>query len=418
MRLYEFEGKELLGNYGISVPKVIALCSSDNPVKIDALQTEGGMVKAQILGGKRGKAGGVVVCDSFDTIHNTVERLLKSQINSEDVKCVLIEEKIVTKSEHYLSITYDTNAREPVVIFSKMGGIDIEELADEYPELVIKQHINPLLGLQDWQARNIAVKAGFREKEILKIADIIIRAWRCFVKEDARLIEINPLAQMADGNFIALDARLELDDDAAFRHKDRNNYSPRAVGVGREPTVRELEVKAINAIDYRGTVKYLELDGDIAFMAAGGGGSITCMDALVAAGGYPSNYTEYSGNPSKEKVYALTKAILSKPGLNGMWIVGAVANFTRVDTTMEGVIEALAEIKPDFPIVVRRSGPFEKEGLQLLRNAAERFGLDMEIYGREIPMTSTAQILMDKVRIYKNKKKIFRDSVIETDNYL
>lgn len=389
MRLYEYEAKRLLEKQGIAVPKGY-VASSINEVH----NSDSGVVKAQVLSGRRGKAGAVKVCSSYEEIKEAASQLLNSEVNNEVVESVLIEDKVPALREFYAAVTYDTQAKMPVVLFSASGGMEIESQTN-----VAKKYINPLSGIQDWEARELAASAGLKEKQILTVAAIITKLYKCFAAEDARLAEINPLAETAEG-FVALDARIELDETAGFRHKDISY----ARAAKKKLTEREAAVKAANDQDYRGTVKYIELDGDIGFLAAGGGGSITCMDALINAGGRPSNYTEYSGNPPKEKVYELTRQILSKPGLNGLWIVGAIANFTRIDTTMEGVIEALLEVKPDFPIVVRRSGPFEKEGLGLLRNAAREHGLDMVVYGKEMPMTKSAKIIAEKAEKYKTKK--------------
>ncbi|MBI4896383.1 MAG: acetate--CoA ligase family protein [Candidatus Aenigmarchaeota archaeon] len=395
MRLYEFEGKELFRRYGIPVPHA-KLVDSAHADEIP----ESGVVKAQILAGKRGKAGAIKVCASKQEIKNAISSLMGKVILHEEIKSVLIEEKITIDEEIYMSIAYDNDTRGPVLILSKQGGIDVEELAQRSG--VVKKPINALTGLFDWQAREAAVEAGFKDKDIMKVAAFLVKLYTCFVQEDARLAEINPVAKDKEGNFIALDAVVDLDDDAGYKHKDRN-YKPRTVGIGREPTSREIAVKHANDADYRGTVKYLKLDGDIGFMAAGGGGSITCMDALESCGGKPSNYTEFSGNPSAEKLYELTKAILSKQNLSGLWIVGAIANFTRVDTTMDGITRALDELKPTIPIVVRRSGPFEQEGLAILRECAKRNHLNMELFGAETPMTATAKIIVEKSKNYKKK---------------
>ncbi len=393
MRLYEFESKDILRQYGIEIPKSLLLRSLED-LSSDAAGKK--VVKAQLLTvGSRGKFGAVKICSSFEEIRESASMLLHSTICNEPVHAVLLEERVEVLNEYYIGMAYDTDSKTPVAVLSKSGGVDVEKSRN-----FVKKEIDPALGIQDWLAREIAKEAGF-SSNIVKVADIIKKLYACFVKEDAKIVEINPLAETSDGRFVALDALIELDDDAGFRHKERS-LQPRTL-ANRLLTQRELAVKKINESDYRGTVKYMELDGDIAFLAAGGGGSITCMDALINCGGSASNYTEYSGNPPKEKVYELTKQMLSRPGLNGLWIVGAIANFTRVDETMQGIVDAIIEVKPKYPIVVRRSGPYEKEGLDILRTAAKAHGLDMTVYGKEMPMTKTAKILMDKVSVYKKK---------------
>lgn len=171
--------------------------------------------------------------------------------------------------------------------------------------------------------------------------------------------------------------------------------------LGRLPTERELDVKKIDEGEgyYRGTAgKYIEMEGDIAILFSGGGASIANMDALAKAGLQAANYTEYSGNPPREKVYQLAKIVLSKPGLKGLWIAGGVANFTNIAETFHGIVDALDELKPTYPIVVRRAGPFEEEGMRLMKECAERNNLKMQFFGKETSMSDTAEVLANSVR--------------------
>ena len=385
MKLHEFEGKELVSSYNIPVPNGTVISSLS-----DLHKAEGEVVKAQLLTVKaRGKLGAVKVLRDSNEAKKEVEKILNKKFLEEEAELVLIEERVNIKKEYYLGILYDTEKRMPVIVFSKQGGIDIEELAKKKPDEILKLHVDFSGNLAEGE-----IKKKFDVSS--EVVEIILNAWNCFLKEDLKLLEMNPLAETEAG-YKAIDVSIEIDDDASFRHKERNYQRKQTL------TEREKKVKEIDKTDYRGTVKYMELDGDIGFLAAGGGGSITCMDALLNAGGLPANYTEYSGNPSEEKVYHLTKQILSKK-LNGLWIVGAIANFTRMDTTMQGVIKALAEEKPKFPIVVRRSGPFEKEGIEILKQAAKQHNLDMTISGKEMPMTKSAAILVEKVREYRKRK--------------
>ena len=208
------------------------------------------------------------------------------------------------------------------------------------------------------------------------------------------MVEINPLARTTDNRWIAADAKIVLDEDAAFRHKDWESFEPRTM-LGRLSTEREIAVKKIDEGEnyYRGTAgKYIEMDGDIAVLFSGGGASIANMDALLNVGLKPANYTEYSGNPPREKVYQLTKIVLSKPGLRGLWVAGGVANFTDVAETFAGIIQALDEIKPSYPIVVRRAGPKEEDGMRLMKECAERNNLKMKLFGKEVSMSETAKV--------------------------
>ena len=195
---------------------------------------------------------------------------------------------------------------------------------------------------------------------------------------------------------MALDAKVSLDDDADFR---RSMTFPQRNLFGRPPTWAEIEARKIDEGDHRGTAGsvYYDLDGDIAVLAAGGGGSLVNMDALLACGGKPANYTEHSGNPSREKLKKLTKIILAKPGLAGCWLVGGTANFTDIYETLAGFVEGLREIKPKptYPIVIRRGGPRDTEAFAMLADVAKSDGYDFHVYGRETPMTATARMMVD-----------------------
>ncbi len=224
--------------------------------------------------------------------------------------------------------------------------------------------------------------------------------FEAFLEEDARLLEINPLAKTEEG-YVVLDAMMDLEDDASFRHE--RNFPDRTV-MKREKTDREVRAEKIDEDDHRGVAgKYTELEGDIAMMLAGGGASLTNMDALIEYGGDPANYTEYGGNPPSEKVYRLSKVIMSKPGLNGLWHVGGTANNTDVERTMDGFIKALREEKPDYPIVIRRDGPHADEAFENLRKVREELDLNMKLFRNDKPMTESAEDLMEMVREYKGE---------------
>jgi len=376
MRLYECEAKELLQKHGVSVPKSVLL-TSKSAVSAPCV------IKAQLLFGKRADFGGIKICKDKKQADDAVSKILGATFKGEQVKSVLVEDLVEMQNQYYASFLFDTDSRSPILLFSAEGGTGIEQQTN-----VQKLVINELAGLSEEQASTFL-------KSNKALAPLLVQLWTVFVKEDCKLLEINPIAQTSSG-FVCLDAHVELDEFALGRHKDRV-YAERPANIGRAMTEREKAVKAANDLDYHGTVKYIELDGDIAFLAAGGGGSITCMDALISAGGKPANYTEFSGDPSDEKMYILTKQAITKPGIKGCWIVGAIANFSRIDTMMSGIVRAFEEVKPKFPIVVRRSGPYEKEGFKILKDAAKKHGWNVEVFGAETPLTATAEIIVRKV---------------------
>jgi citryl-CoA synthetase large subunit len=306
------------------------------------------------------------------------EELFAMQIRGQYVAAVLIEEKLNIAEEQYVSITYDTNNKQPLIIHSEQGGVDIEDVAEEK---IKKERLD---------IRNSSLNSSIPYAEEL---------WKCFMREDARVVEVNPLVKTIDGRLVAADAKIALDEDAFFRHEEWGSFEPRTM-MGRPPTEREIAVKKIDEGEgyYRGTAgKYIEMDGDVAILFSGGGASIANMDALIKSGCKPANYTEYSGNPPREKVYQLAKIVLSKPGLKGLWIAGGVANFTNVGETFHGIVDALDELKPSYPIVVRRAGPYEKEGMQLMEDCAKRNNLNMRLFGKETSMSETAAVLASMI---------------------
>ena len=402
MRLYEFEGKKLLQQSGVPTPEGILVTSQSKIGNLDLPV----IVKAQVLSGGRGKAGLIKPCKSLEEVKKAVKGLVGKEIGGEVVEKVLIESYLIDKSaEYYLSITYDTSTRFPILLVSKEGGVNVEKLSED-KETIKSLPINPLEGLQPWQARQILSQAGFSGIHFLSLTKVLLGMWKVFTKYDARLVEINPLIETDNEEFYAADAKVVLDDEADFKHPDLD-FPPRDV-LGRKPTESETKAKEIDKNDHRGSAgsTYIELDGDIAVLAAGGGGSLVNMDALIALGGKPANYTEHSGNPPKEKLEKLSKIVLSKKGLNGVWFVGATANFTDIYETLSGFVEALRSIKPrpKYPIVVRRGGPRYEEAFEMLKEVREKEGFDFNIFGPETPMTSTAKTMADLANKFKRKK--------------
>lgn len=381
MNLYEWEGKNLFKKHGIATPRgVVVRRSDDIQKKYTELGVKEVVVKAQILSGKRGKNNGIRFCSTAKEAKEAVSELFSTNIRGQYVASALIEEKLNIDKEHYLSITYDTSLKQPVIMYSQQGGMDIENVTESE---IIK--------------RELRITDGELDMGDIPFSQEL---WKLFLQEDARLVEINPLVKTEDGRLIAADAKIALDDDAFYRHNEWQNFESRTM-MGRLPTERELEVKKIDegGAYYRGTAgKYIEMDGDIAILFSGGGASIANMDALIKTGLKPANYTEYSGNPPSEKVYQLAKIVLSKPGLRGLWIAGGVANFTDIADTFHGIVDALDEVKPNYPIVVRRAGPNEEEGMQLMWKCAERNHLNMKLFGKETPMGDTAKILAEIIK--------------------
>jgi len=402
MNLYEFEGKKLFAKHGIATPRgVVVRRGEDYASKYQELGIDDVVVKAQVLSGKRGKNNGIKFCSSAEETARACEELFDVNIRGQYVAAVLIEEKLDIAGEHYLSITYDTNKKQPVVIYSASGGMDIEDVAESEIEKNWLDVRSEGVILNEAQRNEGSPEKPGDPSVAARLLqdDIANRLWECFLAEDARQMEINPLVKTVDGRWVAADAKIAIDDDAFYRHEEWNQLEPRTM-MGRLPTEREIAVKKIDEGEkyYQGTAgKYIEMDGDIAMILNGGGASIANMDAIIKLGLSPANYTEYSGNPPREKVYALAKIVLSKPGLRGLWMAGVVANFTNIKETFLGIIDALDEIKPAYPIVVRRDGPESAEAFVMLAECAKRNNLNIKMFKKEIGMSETAKVLAEMV---------------------
>ncbi|MDP2669404.1 MAG: ATP citrate lyase citrate-binding domain-containing protein [bacterium] len=389
MTLYEFEGKKILEAGGIKVPKSQLVKPGD--IFSGAGLSYPLVLKAQVLSGKRKDAGGIIFAVETEEAKRAVSKMFGVKINGEKAESILAEEKIgYSGPEYYISISYDTERRGPVLVFSKEGGTGIEGRGANVFPIDLK---NPL--------ERVPVLAGLQEELVKKIIKL-------FFDSDCLLLEINPLVETS-GGFVALDAKIKLDDAAFGRHKEWA-FPPRSV-AGRVPTENEIAAKKIDEGDYRGTAgsAYFDLSGDIAVLASGGGGSLTALDALFAAGGNAANYTEYSGNPPKEKIEKLARIVMSKSGLNGLWIVGAIANFTDIYATLSGLMDGLRKAekelgkKFDFPIVIRRGGPRDKEAFEMLRTIKD---LDLHLYGEETSIAESAKIIT-KLSVEYAKKHEF-----------
>ncbi|MFB6241540.1 MAG: ATP-grasp domain-containing protein [Candidatus Nanosalina sp.] len=380
MKLQEHEAKEILEEHGLETPSRSLEFGEDY------------VVKAQVLANDRKEKGLIKFASNLEEAEAIKQEMISAEFQGEEVENAVIEQQVYFEEEYYVSFIYDTDTREPAMIFSSEGGSGIEDR--EAVKL-------PLEDDSQFRFRQFFKENGFEGKEIVKLGGVLQKLFRAFLEEDARMLEVNPLAKTGDG-YIVLDAMMDLDDDASYRH-DRD--LPERSDLGREKTERELRAEKIDEDDHRGVAgKYTELEGDIGMMLAGGGASLTNMDALIEYGGEPANYTEYGGNPPTEKVYRLSKVIMSKPGLNGLWHVGGTANNTDILRTMKGFIQALEEEEPDYPIVVRRDGPNADEALGLLREKREELDLNMKLYRNDTPMTKTAEILMEMVEEFKEEK--------------
>jgi succinyl-CoA synthetase beta subunit len=395
VKLYEFEGHRIFARAGIESPFFI-VCSDIFEVEQARKRLKFPIVaKVQVLSGKRGKSGGVKICANEKQLLEYCRQFFDKDFLGEKVRFIQLSEKVDIEEENYISITYDTVLKIPFLLFSKKGGVDIEEVRKNEPDSIIRADIDPFLGPDRKQLEKNSVPFDFA-----------MRMWDVFWKYDARLVEVNPFAKLKNGDFVAIDSKIILDDAGLLRHKDLDVLPKGSISA--IASERELLAREIDAEDYRGTAgsKFIEFDGDIAVLASGGGASLMLMDSLYGAGGVPANYTEYSGNPPREKVEKLTKIALSREGLTGCLVAGAVANFTDIFETLSGFADGLKKIrpKPDYPIVIRRGGPRQKEAFEMLEAFAKKEGFDIHMFGPETPISVAAKKMVEFSKKYTNKK--------------
>lgn len=408
MKLYEFEGHSLFSKVGIESPFFVA-CSNLQEVEEARKRLKFPIVaKIQVLSGKRGKGGGIRVCTNekqltdfcrgmFESDFPPSQNASEGQGGGEKVRFISLAEKAEIESEYYASITYDSVLKIPFLLFSTNGGMDIEEVRTKNPEEIVRVDINPFSG----PAKKDLVKIAGKDENLI---DFLMRLWDAFVRYDCRLVEVNPIAKVRD-SYVAVDAKVILDDAGLLRHRDLDVLPKGAAGA--VPTQRELAAKKIDEEDYRGSAgsTFIEFDGDIAVLASGGGASLLVMDALVKNGAKPSNYTEYSGNPPREKVERLTKITLGKDNLAGCLVCGAVANFTDIYETLAGFADGLKQVtpKPGYPIVIRRGGPRQKEAYEMLEKLAKKEGYDIHLFGPETPISVACQKMVELSKKFKQE---------------
>ena len=398
MRFYEFEAKALLGTAGVPVAEGGTATTAAEAERI-ARDVAGDVVlKSQVLSGGRMKAGGVKFASTPAEARAHAEAILKLEIGGQLPRCVLIDAKQPVKKEYYAGVIYDAIAKLPVAIFSDMGGIDIEEVAETHPQHVARIHFSTFQPLQEFRFKELVASLGISGSELNQLSRIVARLAAAFLKYGLTLAEINPLAQLEDGTFIALDSHCDMEEEA----RDQQAAVLAELGIGREetrlarpPTEFEIRGAAVDASDHRGVAgRVVEFDGNLGCVIGAGGGSLTIFDALRKHGGKPANYCEIGGNPSVRKAKELTKLILSKPGVEKICVIMNVVSNTRVDIVARGVIKGVIEagFDPAEKIAIFRiPGSWEDEGYKIL----EKYGV--EYADRTVAMSEAARRAVEKV---------------------
>lgn len=347
MRLYEYQAKDIFNRYGIKIPRGIV---TDTAEKI-AFDTTPSVVKAQVLVGGRGKSGGIKFVDNREDVKKTVQQLLSTNIKGEQVKKVLVEERLHIEHEFYLGITLDKDRRIPVALASTNGGMDIEEVAINSPENIIKRYIDPLFGFWDFDARKIAKDIGISGSDLMEVTSVLSALYSIFKEYDAELVEINPFVRTAEGIFFAADAKILIDDNALFRHAEFEEQ------VKQEYSDLELKAKMKN-------IAYVGLDGDIGIIGNGAGLVMATIDTVQLYGGNPANFCDLGGGASKNRVIDAIDIVLSNKNVKGIFI-NIMGGITRCDEIAKGIIEYKSRKRIDIPFVIRMVGTKEDEGRKI-----------------------------------------------------
>ncbi|HEX6130414.1 MAG TPA: ATP-grasp domain-containing protein [Actinomycetota bacterium] len=374
MRFYEYEAKALFARHGTPLLRGRVARTADEARAIAAELGGPLVLKSQVLTGGRMKAGGVKFAETPDEAREAAAAILALEIKGQKPKGVLVEERAPLAQEYYAAVTWDGRRKRPVIVFSDMGGIDVEEVAETHPEHVARHHISTLLPFSAFHAKEAIASTGVTGTDLTRLAPIVATLVEVFLRYDLTLAEINPLGKTTDGRFLVLDGHVDMEGDAREKHAallDELGIDRDDTREARPPTDFEIRGAQVDASDHRGVAGNVrEFDGDLGLIIGAGGGSLTLFDAVRKHGGRPANYCEIGGNPSVKKACELTKLILSKPGVEKIAVMMNVVSNTRVDIVARGVIKGCVESGRDPATTIaifRIPGAWEDDGFQILR---------------------------------------------------
>ena len=358
MDLYEYQGKQLFARFGIPVSEG-RLATSPDEARAAAEEIGGPVVvKAQVLTGGRGKAGGVKLADDPSDAEAKARDILGLDINGHVVRKLWIEQASDIAKEYYLSITFDRGTKQPLFMLTAEGGVEIEQVAEENPDALARLHVDPLEGFQPYQARRLIYGAAIEDaSEQKQLLGIIEKLYECFVQSDAMLTEINPLIVTPAGEVRALDSKFTVDDSALFRHPDIAEMRDVEAADPHERLAREKGVT------------YVKLDGEVGILGNGAGLSMSTVDVVVVAGGRPANFCDLGGGGDAQGVVDALEVIMSDDQVRSIFF-NIFGGITRGDEVARGILAALDQMKIELPIVVRLDGTNAEEGRRLLAEAA------------------------------------------------
>ncbi|EJG1254437.1 ADP-forming succinate--CoA ligase subunit beta [Staphylococcus pseudintermedius] len=364
MNIHEYQGKEIFRSMGVAVPEGRVAFSAEEAVeKAKELDTDVYVVKAQIHAGGRGKAGGVKIAKSLSEVEAYANELLgkvlvthQTGTEGKEVKRLYIEEGANIQKEYYVGFVIDRATDRVTLMASEEGGTEIEEVAAKNPEKIFKETIDPVIGLAPYQARRIAFNINIPKESINKAVKFLIALYNVFIEKDCSIVEINPLVLTGEGDVLALDSKINFDDNALFRHKD----------IVELRDLEEEDPKEIEASKY--DLSYIALDGNIGCMVNGAGLAMATMDTINHFNGNPANFLDVGGGATKEKVTEAFKIILGDENVKGIF-VNIFGGIMRCDIIAEGIVAAVKEVELTLPLVVRLEGTNVKEGKQILKDS-------------------------------------------------
>jgi succinyl-CoA synthetase beta subunit len=355
--LYEHQGKQLFARYGIPVSEGQVAAT---PAEARAAAERIGapvVVKAQVLAGGRGKAGGIQLAATPDEAEAHAAAILGMDIKGHTVHRVWVERSSEIEREYYFSITFDRGAKRPLLMLTTAGGIDIEEVAAKTPDRLARLHVDPLIGFEPFHARRLCFAAGLPAEEMRQAGEIMAAAYRAFIETDAMLVEINPLIVTPDGKLHALDSKYTVDDNALFRHPDIAEMRDLEALPPEERMARE-----------RG-VTYVKLDGYVGIIGNGAGLVMSTLDVVAGAGGSPANFLDVGGGAQADEIVTAMEVLLSDPDVKAV-LFNVFGGITRCDEVARGILTALERLDVQVPMVVRLDGTNDVEGRRLLADAA------------------------------------------------
>ena len=367
MNIHEFQTKELLRGYGIPVPEGQVADSDMQAMEIaERLGGKRWVVKAQVHAGGRGKAGGVRVCDSLDEVRKAADFMIgmrlatgQSGAAGKPVQRVLVERAHDIGKEYYLGLVIDRVTQRITFIASAAGGMDIEEVARHAPERVVKEVVDPAVGLLDFQCRKVAARVGLAGTQMPQAVKVMKSLYRCFRDKDALMAEINPLAAVEEGRLLALDAKMSFDGNALFRHP----------GISGLRDFGQEDPKEVEASGHG--LNYIALDGDVGCIVNGAGLAMATMDTITHYGGRPANFLDVGGGASPEKIANAFRIVLEDSRVKAI-LLNIFAGINRCDWVARGIVQAIRDQKIGIPVVVRLSGTNVEQGTEIL----DRSGLD------------------------------------------